>query len=361
MRHRSPKQAWWRRFAPLKQDNLHAVVENNASFLALKSSGALERMTLTGDGRLRPILLICETVNVCNQDCVFCPYSQQTRAKGVMSIEIFIKAVTDYIAMGGGIVSLTPIVGDVLLDRFLMERLDWMSETDIATVTPTVTTNLVGLDRFDDQQVRKLLHTFKRIHISCYGLSESENEQITQRRHYQKFLRNAKRFMRVWRDCGSSCDLKLGFRNLHEYTTEQLDDYAREVFERTLPHSAINTYANWGNSISKALPGDAEWAEAKQNTTPCLLLATAMQVFWDGRVTSCACCDYDASDELALGNLNEESLVEIYNGTQSRALWESHGSSALPKICSQCTFHLPLNELTREHSLVSNPIDFIGG
>lgn len=328
----------------------------------LRTSGALEKMRIPGsEANVRPVLLICETVNVCNQDCVFCPYSQQTRAKGIMPMDLFERVVSQYAEMGGGILSVTPMVGDILLDRHLLSRIEILNRAK-PVVTPTVTTNLVGLKRYTDEQVVSLIRTFKRIHISCYGLSPSENLAITRRDHYQKFADSAKRFMQLWESTGESrCELKLGFRNMFEHTQESLESFSATVFGRVLPFSAIHSYANWGNRMTGVLPGDAEWMEAKQNSTPCVLLAAAMQVYWDGRVTSCACCDYDASDELALGNLYEEDLVSLYNGERSQSLWRAHTTNMLPEICRNCTFHLPLNDLHPEHSLVANPVEFIGG
>lgn len=343
------------------KDSLLEQLKANPSFDSLVTSGALDKMTLPQGDRLRPMLVICETVNVCNQDCVFCPYSQQTRQKGVMSMDIFARAVKQYAEMGGGVMSVTPVVGDILLDRLLMERVA-LFESVRNVITPTVTTNLVALHRYDDDQIRRMIQLFKRFHISCYGLTEEENNQITRRNHLPQFLINAKRFIKLWEDCGRACEVRIGFRNLHEHSEESLDKFVMEVFGCKLEHSAIRTYANWGNAMAaQQLPGDAQWVEPRQNSTPCVLLAAAMQIFWDGRVTCCACCDYDASEELALGNIQEESLIDLFNGYQSQALWQAHGSGQLPKICAQCTFHLPLQDLTPEHSVVANPVEFIGG
>ncbi|HEY9759844.1 MAG TPA: SPASM domain-containing protein [Oculatellaceae cyanobacterium] len=335
------------------------IAESLPAYEALFTSGAITRMALDGK-RLRPILVICETLNVCNQDCVFCPYSQQTREKGVMSLETFKTVVDQYVAMGGGIMSLTPIVGDVLLDRFLMQRLDIL-EAVKDVIQPTVTTNLVALHRLGDEDVLKMLRLFRRIHISVYGTTAEENLAATRKPHFDDFVRSAKRLMKLWHYSNKACELRLGFRNINNHSDGELAEFVMKVFGEELSFTAINTYANWGNSISGMLPGDAQWAEQKENTTPCVLLANALQVFWDGRVTACSCCDYDASEQLTLGNVNESHLADIYNGELSQRLWVNHGTEKLPEICRNCTFHLPLKDLSPTHSLVANPVEFIGG
>jgi radical SAM protein with 4Fe4S-binding SPASM domain len=345
--------------AQVIESGLYDVAKESPAYSALLTSGILKHMS-HDEHRLRPVLLICETVNVCNQDCIFCPYSDQTRPKGVMSLDTFHKAVTEYADFGGGVLSMTPIVGDVLLDRFLMERLTFLdSLKDV--IRPTVTTNLVGLHRLNDEQVKKLLGTFERIHISCYGTTAEENLATTRKPVFDDFVKNADRFARLWKESGKKCEVKLAFRNIYNHTPEELEAFIKQVFGIELPYSAISTYANWGNSIKRTLPGDAQWAPDTENTTPCVLLATAVQVYWDGRVTACACCDYDASAQLSLGNVNESKLLDIYNGSASREIWQQHGSGALPELCKNCTFHLPVAHLTPEHSLVANPVEFIGG
>ncbi len=51
---------------------------------------------------LRPFELHLELTNLCNANCVFCPYQFQERPKQFMPDTIFLKAVGDYVAVGGG-------------------------------------------------------------------------------------------------------------------------------------------------------------------------------------------------------------------------------------------------------------------
>src|SRR5437879_12643984 len=69
---------------------------------------------------VRPFELHLELTNLCNANCIFCPYQFQKREIQFMSDIVFEKAVADYIAIGGGSVGLTPIVGDSLIEsKFL--------------------------------------------------------------------------------------------------------------------------------------------------------------------------------------------------------------------------------------------------
>ena len=58
----------------------------------------------------RPYELHLELTNLCNANCVFCPYQFQTRDVAFMSDDVFEKAVRDFVGSGGGSVGLTPVV-----------------------------------------------------------------------------------------------------------------------------------------------------------------------------------------------------------------------------------------------------------
>jgi hypothetical protein len=72
---------------------------------------------------LRPFELHLELTNICNANCIFCPYQHQIRPHQYMSDEVFEKALADYVAEGGGSIILTPIVGDFLIDRKCIDRI----------------------------------------------------------------------------------------------------------------------------------------------------------------------------------------------------------------------------------------------
>jgi hypothetical protein len=65
----------------------------------------------------RPLMLICETTNICNNHCIICAYDHQTRKKQRMQQDVFRRTLEQYVEIGGGPLSLTPMVGDVFLDR----------------------------------------------------------------------------------------------------------------------------------------------------------------------------------------------------------------------------------------------------
>ena len=103
----------------------------------------------------KPLILQVETINICNAACVFCGYTSMSRKKGVMSMATFTKAIKEYAQMGGGALSLTPIVGDALLDPHLLERFKVLD--GYPTVNQiTLTTNGICMDQYTDEDISYL-------------------------------------------------------------------------------------------------------------------------------------------------------------------------------------------------------------
>jgi radical SAM protein with 4Fe4S-binding SPASM domain len=319
----------------------------------------LKKLSTQGN-KHRPILLICETVNICNNDCVICPYGAHDRKKSVMPMPLFAKVVRDYAEMGGGTLSLTPTVGEVFLDKHLPERIRLVAaEGSITNVT--ITTNATHADRFTGDELSSILRHVRRVHISVYGLDREEHVRITRRDDHDRVLDSIRALIAA---CDDPAKIAFGFRMFRSHEDAVLRAWMREQFGREYAVSSnVLTYANWGGTFdtSKPLPDDATWLPARRNTEQCLIPLLSYQVFVDGGVSFCPCCDYNATDEFALGNVAEKSLLEICNSPRVRELWNVAVGNRLPEYCRNCTFHVPLASLPQHEYMFDDPVRFFGG
>src|SRR5579864_8387439 len=73
--------------------------------------------------------LVTGVTNICNAKCTFCAYpkvvANKTLQTGVMSFEVFKKAVDEWAAVGGQSLDLTPVVGDPLVDPGLLDKVEY--------------------------------------------------------------------------------------------------------------------------------------------------------------------------------------------------------------------------------------------
>ena len=140
-----------------------------AGSLFFDLESALEAMAL------RPFELHLELTNLCNANCIFCPYQVQQRPKEFMSDEVFHKAVEDFVSIQGGSVGLTPIVGDALIDPKFLERVRFLrSLPGIDRIF--LTTNAILLDRFGIENV--LTSGLTSINISTASFDEENYKKI---------------------------------------------------------------------------------------------------------------------------------------------------------------------------------------
>ena len=77
--------------------------------------------------------LVTGVTNICNAKCTFCAYpkvvTNKTLQTGVMSFEVFKKAVDEWAALGGQSLDLTPVVGDPLVDPGILQKVDYAVNT----------------------------------------------------------------------------------------------------------------------------------------------------------------------------------------------------------------------------------------
>jgi len=304
----------------------------------------------------RPLMLICETVNICNHRCIICPYDRLQREHQVMGMSLFQKVLHDYSEMGGGYLSLTPMVGDIFFDPHLLKRLELISDyPPIKSVS--VTTNGVYADRFSDDDLKYIVNQFGRIHISVYGLDEQEYHTMTRKDTYRKMLCSIRKVV----DLTDRDNIVFGFRLLKNRTDSEIQTWIEENFGLSYPHSSTTSYSNWGGSLddSEILPGDAQWTKKIQSSEPCLIPLLAAQIFSNGDVSFCACADYEGDRELLLGNIADKTFGEIYNSDKTRNLWLN--SPKIPDICKNCSFYRPLSDLKSNEHILEYPLDMVGG
>jgi len=312
-------------------------------------------------GRFRPLAVSIETINICNNDCVICPYSAQTRKRGTMSLALFSKTIRDYTEIGGGHISLTPLVGEAFLDKHLVERLQVMMEAPSVT-SVSVTTNAVMVHRFDDDHLSYILNYLDRIHVSVYGLDQEEYFLMTKKDEYELFRRGLIRILHLAKP-GS---VTLGARTLKRRSSEALDAWrtaaAKDAGIESVEISTVaHDFANWSFfDTTKALPLDGQWRPVTQITQQCGIPLLGMQVMSDGRVSFCACANFDGASELLVGDLNNQSLAEILDLPQVARLWDWSGCG-VPEFCKTCSFHMSLDRLGKVDWVYRDPGRFMGG
>jgi hypothetical protein len=279
-----------------------------------------------------------------------------------MDMAVFAKVVADYAALGGGPVTLTPMVGEVLLDKQLLERLKLLRATPAVSRVSAIT-NATMAYLYSDEELAELANYFDRLTVSVYGLDAEEFALMTRKDQYAQFMESLGRVIRIF----GPDKVRLGARHLRQRTPGEIDAWLTEVAGRAgveparLSLPGTRTYANWTVfDTSKPLPLDGEWMAPQRNSEQCALPLISLQVLSSGRVSFCGCADFDGKTALMLGDIRESTLAELLSSERVRALWDWQ-ACGVPEPCKGCSFHMPISRLNDLHSAFSDPIGTFGG
>lgn len=322
----------------------------------------------TSRGRIRAELehlrhiprgLHVEGTNTCNAECVFCAYPQMERKKLVMSQELFERVVRDYIAMGGHHVSLTPIVGDPFVDRFLFERLDFlMSLEQVRGISFYTNAILMSADKCE----RLMRYASKlHVHVSWGGFDETTWNTIMGVKKFAQARDAVLAFLEIKERSGSQIPFTLALRCPDPVEKNELQKKLEDCERRGLVEIApMQDYDSWAGMIQ---PEALTAVGLKPRVMPykrgaCELLFTKPVVLADGRVNACACRDVEA--ELIVGNVNAEPLSKIWAGEGISNLIERHERGDYPDVCKRCTYFVSVynsrksRTFSRDGSLAGN-------
>lgn len=289
--------------------------------------------------RALPRALHIEATNACNARCVFCAYDQMQRPKVVMGMPDFERVVDQYVAMGGSHVSLTPIVGDPFVDPHLFARLDRLAQTpgirgfyfftNAILMTPEASERLLALGE-------RLT-----VCVSLGGFDAPTYERVMGVDRFETVWENLRAFVDLRGQSASAPRLEIHLRcpesrcagprwaELHEWESRGLVVLAR-----------IDTYDSWAGRIDRRT---LEAAGLKARPMPykrgaCELLYMKPVVLADGEVNACACRDVEA--ELRVGNLDHQSLEQVWKGTAVEELVARHERGDYPDVCRRCTYYV---------------------
>ena len=287
---------------------------------------------------VRPFELHLELTNLCNANCVFCPYQFQTREVQFMPDEVFRKAVSDYTAIGGGSVGLTPLVGDALIDPKFLDRVRYLRALpEIDRIW--LTTNCILLDKFGADAV--LQSGITALNVSTAGFDAEMYKRVYRNSSYQRMRRNVVELVEHNAALGSPISITIALR-----PDRPLDAVLRDPdFQPILAHKPQLDYT-WsftsagGRITRQILPASMKLRVVNSRREPCVNTYNGPMVLPDGTVMGCSCvAAMDAVKDLGIGNVLQAPLAQIWSGTQMRTLRSGFGTETLNSTCAKCDMY----------------------
>ena len=283
-----------------------------------------------------PHTLYIEGTNICNARCAFCAYPQMQRPYATMPVDLFKKAVDQYLELGPGEIDLTPIVGDPFVDKFLFERLDWLAAHPKIKRFHFYTNAIL----MKPEQLPRLLAYGERFMLCCSfgGFDRETYRTVMGVDKFDEAVAHIRGVIDAKAQAGSSIRLQISLRVPPGNARGEFWDFLNKMSDLgMITIESVADFDNWGGAVTdEALRAAGLTPKPPPvHTGPCRRLFTGPTVLSDGRVNACCCRDVEAT--LIIGDVNKESLSDILRGAPLKELVDRHERGDFPEICKTCT------------------------
>lgn len=292
-----------------------------------------------------------EISNACNANCSFCAYRFMTRKLSIIDNESTEKAVSEYNNLGGGTISFTPVVGDPLVDKNLIEKIKICSQKkNIKEIF--LYTNGIFLNRFN---LKNLLQSgLTRIAISTYVGSAEKYFKYYGAKHYAQVIKNIIDLAELNNKLSNPLQITLHLRvDLPKEKWQQNNDFikiSKLISEENI--SWLEVYENWSGKINQSdIPEGCTLSDIvgidEKIKSPCFEMYRRIHVLADGSVGVCSCRDIDA--EINIGDIKNSSLKKIWQNQKLKDYRNNWKKGNLPSICKNCDRYQPVDQYIKKN------------
>ncbi len=277
-----------------------------------------------------PVVFQIELTNHCPMTCEMCPRTNQmTRPLGFMEFDVFKKIIDEARYSTRSV--LLHHFGDSLLHPDIARILNYASQSGVKgflSANPILLT---------DHRIASLVDSgLEELVLSLDGVTAATNERVRGRAAGNLELAESRlrKLLDYKAEAGRSrprviLQIVEQGENRHE-----VNDWLRKWKNWPgIDRVKVKRYVAWDNTNERIK--SLRVHEIQPPDFVCDKPWTSLTVLWDGRVVPC-CFDYDGKQ--VLGNVNNQSLREIWNSENLRRFRGAHASHSLSGIplCAKC-------------------------
>jgi MoaA/NifB/PqqE/SkfB family radical SAM enzyme len=308
-----------------------------------------------------PSLLGLNITGYCNARCCYCAYPMH-KPDGIMEMAIYEKAVTDFNCIGGGIIGLSTLTGEPLLDPYLIPRMEFAANLDnIAGIL--ILSNGILFQREDIVMnlIRLASDIDISIQISMPGFEREMFERVYRVANYDKVLKGISSLLKTNQENNNAVQIVLNLE-CDRRGARQDQDFVNMIMPYTnkAKISGGNVFLrdDWCGQISKEqLTGDMLLHKSlKFRNYPChqILDGTIdILVNGDARVCGCRYGKKGKYDCLVIGNIMQDSLSDIWFGDARAEICNQFIRGEVPEPCQVCTLYEPYINSTNTSFLMT--------
>ena len=251
-----------------------------------------------------------ETTNHCNAKCRFCPHYKFEK-KGFMSDELYDKILSEAQQLPNLAEIIPMLTGEPFLDKKFIPRLAKLREM-FPNIAIEVYTNGSLLTEAVVAQLKDIPNV--RYSVSLNGLNPDTRKAVMGLDDYFDVVLGVKAMERV------------GIK--YRVTMVAYPEIPREEMKAFIDSGGmVIQYQSWAGT---------QYPYERRRWTSCARALTAMTVRYNGDVTLCC---FDPFGEVSFGNLNTETIEEIWTSDKHREYQTMHkqGRGNEMPMCENCT------------------------
>jgi len=251
-----------------------------------------------------PSVLMIENTNHCNAECVMCPRDTLSRKRGFMDLGLLEKIIKELSGMRRKPITHLHGFGEPLLDRLLAEKIQLAKTCGIKRTYIVTNASLL----FPETSRKIISAGLDKMKISFYGTDEVSYNNTMKKLNFEATFRNVTDFLRIRKEMKRE-NPRLILQYLPTGTNNAGTEEFRSLWSPLIDPNVgdclnVSSLHNYGGGrVHNRL-----WNKI---VSACYFPWTSMSVLWDGRVVTC-CMDYNGVQ--ALGDLNSQSVQEVWNG-----------------------------------------------
>ena len=286
-----------------------------------------------------PFILFVDPASACNFACPFCPtghsdmIKETGRYQGVMKLDTFKKVIDDLQEFDQPLKVLRLYKdGEPFLNKNLAAMVRYAKESGRVQYVDTTTNGSL----FTPQRLAEVIEAgIDKINISVDGMNREQYLKFTGFNFdFDKFVENVKWLYQNKGDCEIMMKIpaELLEPGQREVFLETFGDHCDRIFiENFAPcWPEFDVEEHTGFKITEGI-----YQQPVQPINTCPYIFYAMSVNADGLVSSCF---LDWGRKLAVGDVRQSSLLDIWRGDSMNALRLQHlqGQRKNNPVCSQC-------------------------
>ena len=302
---------------PLRDSEARAYLEDTLGF-------PLETLTLF------PKYFLIEPINTCNARCIMCGIDFDKKIKAVMPDDLLGKIASELSQYRGHVEKVMLYLDcEPLLDRNLHLKIANLKNAGIKKVN--IATNASILT---PKKAAEIINAgLDEIYITIDSLKKEVFEAIRLRLNFDKVYDNTIKFIGLRNELNP--DLVIRIQMIQQELNFDEADTFRDHWTPLLgpkDQVAVQRAHNWANAVAVMKFGDEETI----NNIPCIALWGTLCIHANGEVGLCC---MDTTNSILLGNVNTQSIAEIWSGAPMEEIREKHLSGRRNEIpiCDGCT------------------------